>query len=252
MMKILAVDDEQLMLEALTQSIRKAEPSAESYSFRKSREALEFASTHPLDVAFLDIRMRGMDGLELGRKLMEIYPDLNLIFCTSYDEYVSEAFRKIRCNGYITKPVDAGQISQELAHLRIRFRPTGKRIRFHCLGRFEVYADGQPIKFENSKTKEFLAYLVNACGEICGNQEIIDRLWEDDYSHNSYFKKIRKDLVDTLERLNCSDILYRQRGGLGINTELVDCDYYDWKKENVGAKRPKEYMTQYNWTLVPD
>ncbi|MCQ2443129.1 MAG: response regulator [Oscillospiraceae bacterium] len=252
-MKILAVDDEQLMLDALRESIQEAAPQEEIYAFRKASDALAFAKEHPIDVAFLDIRMRGMDGLELGRWLLEQYPQMNLIFCTSYDEYISEAFRSIRCNGYITKPVDAEQISQELAHLRVPLhKPEPPRVRIHCLGRFEVFIDGLPIKFENSKTKEFLAYLVNACGGICGNQEIIAQLWEDDFRHDSYFKKIRKDLIDTLERCGCGEILYRQRGGLGINVDKVSCDYYDWKKHHTGRKKPEEYMTQYSWRMIPD
>ncbi len=44
------------------------------------------------------------------------YPDINIIFCTGYDEYISEAFREIRCNGYISKPVDAEQVKEELSH----------------------------------------------------------------------------------------------------------------------------------------
>lgn len=250
-MKILAVDDEQLMLDALTASIIEAAPEAEVYSFRRASAALEYARTTSLDVAFLDIHMRGMDGLELGRQLLLLHPEMNLIYCTSYDEYISEAFREIRCNGYITKPVDARQIAKELAHLRVPLIVNSNRITLRCMGYFEVFLDGEPMKFENQKTKEFLAYLVDACGGICNNQEIIAHLWEDDNNHDSYFKKIRKDLVDTLARYDCADVLYRQRGGLGINVEKVNCDYYDWRKNNRGKKKPDEYMTQYDWASVP-
>ncbi len=252
-MRILAVDDELLMLNSLTQSIADAAPDAEIVAFRKASEALAYAQEHPIDVAFLDINMRGMDGLTLGRELLAIYPEMNLIFCTSYDEYIAEAFRKIRCNGYITKPVDTAQIAEELSHLRVPLKKEeeGKRVRFRCMGRFEVFVDGEPLKFESMKTKEFLAFLVNACGGICGNQEIIANLWDDDYRHESYFKKIRKDLVDTLERVGCSEILHRQRGGLGINMDAVDCDYYDWKKTHTG-KYKGEYMTQYPWAFEMD
>lgn len=252
-MRILAVDDELLMLDALTASIRKAAPDAEIVSFRRSSDALVYAVSNSVDVAFLDIRMRGMDGLELGKKLLEIHPELNLIFCTSYDEYVSEAFREIRCNGYITKPVDAEQIARELSHLRVPLAAkSAKRIHFQCFGRFEVFLDGEPLRFESAKTKELLACLVDAAGGITGNQEIIAKLWEDDGRHDSYYKKIRKDLTDTMERVNCEDILFRQRGGLGINTDKVSCDYYDWRKQNPNQKKPVEYMTQYSWATVPE
>lgn len=251
-MRILAVDDEQLMLDALVCCIKEAEPDASVFPFRRGSDALTFAGENPVNVAFLDIRMRGMDGLELGKRLVELYPDINLIYCTSYDEYVSEAFRDIRCNGYITKPVDAEQIRTELDHLRVPMNlPSQKRVTFRCLGRFEAFIDGEPVKFENAKTKELLACLVDACGGILGNQEIIVKLWEDDNRHDSYFKKIRRDLLETLEALGCGDVICRQRGGIGINVDRVVCDFYDWKKQNPG-KKPEIYMSQYFWALIPD
>ncbi|MCF0123409.1 MAG: response regulator [Ruminiclostridium sp.] len=256
MKKILAVDDEKLMLDALTTSIRGAAPDAEIFPFQRPGEALEFARETPLDVAFLDIRMRGMSGMELATALLGLYPEINIIFCTSYDEYVSEAFRDIRCNGYITKPVDVAAVAHELSHLRVPLKQEqggdSIRVKLRCIGRFEVFVDGEPLKFENARTKEVLAYLVNAYGGICNNQEIISVLWEDLNRHDSYFKKIRKDLIDTLEGKGCGDILFRQRGGLGINVDRVDCDYYDWKKENPEQGLPSDYMNQFAWAYSPD
>ena len=247
-MTILAVDDEKLLLMALENSIREAVPNADIAAFRKAAEALAYTEENQVDVAFLDIRMRGMDGLELARRMLEIDPRINIIFCTGYDDYISEAFREIRCNGYITKPVDTQKILQEMRHLRAPLDITpNKKIRFQCFGNFEAFVNGEPMQFERAKTKELLAYLVNACGAICTNNEIIVNLWDDDENHDSYYKKLRLDLLNTLERYGCSDILFRQRGGIGIATDLVDCDYYAWKKNNPG-KYPGEYMKQYLWS----
>ncbi|MCQ2497258.1 MAG: response regulator [Lachnospiraceae bacterium] len=247
-MRILAVDDERLMLNALENAIKEAVPDAELCSFRKGSEALNFAKENLIDIAFLDIRMRGMDGLELARELLALYPKLNVIFCTGYDDYISEAFREVRCNGYIMKPVDADQVREEMKHLRMPFEVRDKKkIRFQCFGYFEVFVNDQPIDFARAKTKELLAYLVSACGAVCSNQEIMVYLWEDDENHESYFKKIRTDLIETLEKYGCEDILYRQRAGMGICGKMVECDYYDWKKTNNGRYNG-EFMKQYSWS----
>lgn len=247
-MTILAVDDEQLLLIALENAIREAVPDANVISCRKAADALAYAENNHIDVAFLDIQMRGMDGLALAKKMLEIDPRINIIFCTGYDEYVSEAFRDVRCNGYITKPVDVQKVLQEMQHLRVPLAPAApKKVRFQCFGNFEVFVNGEPMQFERTKTKELLAYLVNASGAICTNNEIIVNLWDDDDDHYSYYKKLRLDLLATLERYGCSDILYRQRNGIGIATDMVDCDYYTWKKNNSG-RYPGEYMKQYLWS----
>lgn len=247
-MKILAVDDEKLMLGALVSAIEEASPNAEIYSFRKGSEALDFAQDNKLDVAFLDIRMRGMDGLELAKELMKVQPEVNVIFCTGYDDYISEAFREVRCNGYITKPVDAEQITRELQHLR---RPISseseKKIFFQCFGYFEAFVDGKPIEFKRSKTKELLAYLVHAKGAVCSNRELIAYLWEDDMDHDSYLKKLRKDLLETLDKYGCPDIVLRHRAGLSIQVNGAECDYYEWCRNNSG-RYEGEYMKQYTWS----
>ncbi len=250
-MHIIVVDDEGLLLQSMMRHVSKVAPSAEVVGFQYSIKAWEYAQEHAIDVAFVDISMPGMDGLELGKKLLEIQPELNLIYCTAYDEYISKAFREVRCNGYIVKPASEEAISEELKHLRMPIhREEKKRIRIRCFGRFEVYLDGKPMEFESVRTKELLAYLVNNYGGVCSNQEIEAVLWDDDDRHDSYFKKLRKDLLDTLKREGCDNIIWRQRGGIGINPEHVDCDYYEWKKTNSG-KYPGDFMTQYDWANIP-
>ena len=94
---------------------------------------------------------------------------------------------------------------------------------------------------------ELLAYLINARGGVCTNQEIMTYLWDDDDPHDSYFKKLRKDLFETLASYGCEDIVYKSWGGMGINKELVDCDFYTWLENNDG-EYTGDYMKQYPWT----
>lgn len=249
-MEILAVDDEKLMLNRLVRCIQEVKPEASIHEFRNAKDALDYAKDHKIDVAFLDIRMRGMEGLVLAKELNKIYEDLNVIFCTGYDEYVSEAFRDIRCNGYITKPVEVEDVREELSHLRIPMKKleNKKRIKIQCFGHFAVYCDDKPVEFSSAKTQELFAYLVNGCGGTCNNQEIMTYLWDDDGIHDSYYKKLRKDLFDTFERYGCDDVVVRTWGGLAINPDMVDCDYYKWRENNTGDYTG-EYMTQYYWMI---
>ena len=62
-MKILCVDDEPLALQMLELSVKKARPEAEILTYRKPRELLEAARQNGCDIAFLDIQMRGMNGM---------------------------------------------------------------------------------------------------------------------------------------------------------------------------------------------
>ena len=79
-MKILAVDDEALALEMLTEAIEEAVPDAELKAFRKPSELLAEAKANGCDIAFLDIHMRGTTGVELAKNLKEVNPKMNIIF----------------------------------------------------------------------------------------------------------------------------------------------------------------------------
>ena len=160
----------------------------------------------------------------------------------------------LHASGYVMKPVTSDKIKHEIDDLRYPIQSvTNNRVRFQTFGNFEVFIDGQPVKFQYSKTRELLAYLVDRNGALTTNNEISNILWEHEDSnmnHNSYKKKKKKDLINTLKKYRCDNILVRQRGLIGIDTSLVDCDYYDWingKIEGINAYRG-EYMVQYSWS----
>ena len=247
-MKILAVDDEKIALEGMVQAIKEAEPEAEIYSFRKATLALEFYKNNPCDAAFLDIQMRTISGVELAKEMKQIDPKINIIFATAYADYRGEAF-EMHVSGYLIKPITAAKIRKELDDLRypVPVKP-GKRIQIHTFGNFEIYADGVPVVFKYSKTKEMLAYLVDRNGAYCRNEEIMAALWKDE-KHASYLSNLKKDMVDTLQQLNCAEIVESTRGRMRICTDNIECDYSDWCQGKLYAinRYKGEYMAQYSW-----
>ena len=247
-MIVIAVDDERIALENLVESIRLASPNAQIHPFRYPEDALEFAKENDADVAFLDVEMTGMNGVELAEKLKFFYPDINIIFSTGYGHYRDAAF-DLHASGYLTKPITPEKVKKELDNLRRPVR-NRKRVQIRAFGNFEVYLDGKPINFKYSKTKEMLAYLVDRKGALCTNGEIMAILFEDDNGHEAYFRSLRKDLTDVLEMAGCSGILNQQRGRIGIVPQMVDCDYFCWCDGNRsgGNRFHGEYMTQYSWS----
>lgn len=151
-MRILAVDDEKLMLERLVRCIREVAPEAEVISFQKSTECLSYVSERQADVAFLDICMRMMDGMELARQIKLLQPKMNIIFTTGYSDYIYDAVSEIRCSGYILKPVTTEQIARELENLRhpIEDKPKAK-LHMQCFGNFEVFVDGKVLPIERQR-----------------------------------------------------------------------------------------------------
>ena len=154
-MRIVAVDDERLALEILKESISEACPDSELFGFRNPAEVVEFVKENPCEIAFLDIEMRGMSGVELAQKLKEIQPDINIIFVTGYSEHMAEAF-SLHASGYVLKPASREKIEEELANLRNPVTEKPSHIRVQTFGHFEVFVDGKHVLFSIAKAKELL------------------------------------------------------------------------------------------------
>ncbi len=246
-MKIIAVDDERIALEGLLDMIGEAAPTAELNGFEYPEDALAFVDENDCNIAFLDVEMAGMSGVELAEQLKRRNPDINIIFATGFEEYRKEAY-DLHASGYLTKPITVEKVKRELSDLR---RPITKnvRLRVQAFGNFEVFVDETPIAFKYSKTKELFAYLIDRKGALCTLAEMQAVLFEDGSNHESYMKSLRRDLLGILTLLGCEDVVVQQRGKLGIIPDRVECDYYDWcDGKRKGILWQGEYMAQYSWS----
>ena len=241
-----AVDDEPLMLSALTKAVQASADITAVADFTSCEDALEFIKSNRVDVAFLDINMRGMGGLSLAEKIIGIHPDCKIIFCTGYEEYAIAAF-KLHASGYLLKPVSAEAVQAEIDHI-IGVRQTEKQLVVKCFGNFEVYAQGKPMTFKRSKTKELFAFLVDRNGAGVTVAEIGVVLWEnnEDQKNQNYIHQLFRDLRQSLEAVGAGEIFERNRYFYSVNPLKIDCDYYTYLKTG----RPEflgEYMSQYSW-----
>ena len=245
-MKIIAVDDEKIALQGLLSSIQKAAPEAQLHGFRYADEALAHARSHSCDVAFLDIEMKEMSGIALAEALKELNPNVNIIFSTGFGSYRDTAF-DLHASGYLIKPITEEGVRRELENLR---RPPAapKRLRAITFGNFQILADNEPVKFKYQKTKELLAYLIDRKGSMCSIGEITASLFPDD-THKKYYHQLRLDLINTLTLLGFDAFILQERGTLGIDKSLLECDFYDYLngKATLSDLYHGEYMAQYSF-----
>ena len=251
-MRILLVDDEQLQLTRLEQSVKQVLPDAEVFSYSNPVLALEENKNRRLDIAFLDIEMPQINGMMLAKSLKRLNPKINIVFVTAYNHYALEAYQ-IHASGYVTKPVNAAKIIKEVEGLRypVELKST-KKIQVKCFGNFEVFFKGQPLKFAYSKSKEVFAYLIDREGAAVSVNELNAVLWEED--HKSYLRILIADIQATLKNVGASDVFVKRFNECFIDTSKVDCDAYEYKHNNPDAIRlyRGEYMSQYPWALFEE
>lgn len=226
-MHIIAVDDEQLSLALLSDAICQAggenNPPA---CFMVADEALQYAEKHPVDVAFLDVEMDGMSGVELARELIALYPQINIIFVTGFDHYMDEAFR-LYASGYVKKPVRAERMRQELHHLR--YPTPGQVDRFANIGPFAC--DRKALKVTRGGVDLLLMpweyalfqLLADNMGVYFTPEKLYSQAWgqssnRDHRTIYTHMSRLRKKLKESGE----SVLEIEQKRGKGYRMLLID------------------------------
>ena len=229
-MRAIAVDDEPLMLGALTKAIKASGDITAVTDFTSCEEAVEFVKSNTVDIAFLDINMRGMGGLNLAKKIIDFCPTCRIVFCTGYEEYAIQAF-KLHASGYLMKPISANDVQIEIDNIK-GIRQKEKLLSVKCFGNFDVFANGEKLTFKRSKTKELLAFLVDRKGAGVTIVEIGVALWENDQGekNQNYIHQLFRDLRHSLEAVDAAEIFERNNYFYSINPEKIDCDYYEYLK----------------------
>ena len=243
----IAVDDEVLMLGALVKAISASPDIREVERFSDCEKALEFVRNQPVDVAFLDINMRGMGGLVLAEKILAARPTCKIVFCTGHEEYAVSAF-KLHASGYLMKPISAKDVQEEIDNIKggsYREKP----LTVKCFGDFEVYARDEKVVFKRLKTKELLAFLVDRNGAGMTAKQICAVLFpdnSDDTRNAAYLRQLVLDLKNTLKAVGAENVLRHETPCYRVDTTLIQCDYISYL-ETGKPEFHGEYMMQYSW-----
>ena len=250
-MKILIVDDEKHALDDLTGCVKTIQPTADIYPFSHSDDALSFVQrgAEP-DVAFLDINMPVISGIDLAKELKKICTKLNVIFCTAYSDFAVDAIR-LHASGYVNKPYEKADIEQELDNLLHPVEKEMPDIFIRTFGDFDVFVHGTAITFPRAKSKELLAYLVYKKGGVANRKELGAVLFGDEYNlkTQNYLVHVYSDLMKTLKKYDLDKILVKGHNQYAVAVNTFSCDLYDrdaGKLEAINAYRG-EFMAQYEW-----
>lgn len=148
-MNVLIVDDEPLARERLARMVgqldgyRVLEPLASN-----GEEALALIDSLRPDIVLLDIRMPGLDGLQVAARLCEREAPPAVIFCTAHDEFALEAFQ-VSAVGYLVKPVRPEALEEALKKAE---RPN--RVQLAALTRPAAEGDGTPRSHIGARTRK--------------------------------------------------------------------------------------------------
>ena len=116
----IVAEDEALLRQALVTELARAWPALRIVAeCEDGASAVDALAEHQPDVAFLDIRMPGLTGLEVAAAAAEASPRTRIVFVTAYDQYAIDAFDRGAID-YLLKPVKPERLDATVARLQAR------------------------------------------------------------------------------------------------------------------------------------
>ncbi|GIP40236.1 hypothetical protein J31TS4_35160 [Paenibacillus sp. J31TS4] len=189
MLRAVLVDDEKPALKVLTRVLEELGHVQVVGAYTDPSEMLKEVEALKPDLAFLDIEMPEMNGLELASRLLDLEEDVEVIFVTAYSQYALEAFR-VNALDYLLKPVEPDLLHRTVDRVWKRRRGTTPAkapmaaSRIVCFGSFEIYRPNllEPIRFPKAKAEELFAYLLVHRNTNISKWTLCDSLWPEVHS----------------------------------------------------------------------
>ena len=198
-------EDEALLREALVAELRSAWPELEIVAeCADGGSALEAIAAQQPDVAFLDIRMPGLTGLEVAAAALEASPQTQVVFVTAYDQYAVDAFETGAVD-YLLKPIVPTRLAQTVQRVQGRLE-RGEVAPEALAGLLRQLGAALP---RPALAGEPLAWLT-ASGEALLRKPIKDLLAVLDTTH---FKQVHRS---TIVNLRAVESITRDETGRGL------------------------------------
>lgn len=203
MLKAIIVDNEEPAIDILRILLERTGQIKVVGYFLDAAEALFNIQKLKPDVAFLDIEMPEISGMELAKGILAADDNIEIVFVTAYDQYALKAFR-VNALDYLLKPLSFEAIEQTTARL-LRRKGASSLVadnisgssRVYCFGKLTVYGpDGdRPVKWRTSKAEELFAYMLQHLDCEVPKWKICEALWPegntekvDIYLHTTIYK----------------------------------------------------------------
>ena len=117
---VIMVDDNNIVLTGGLPVLEEVMPGATITGFTDPSEAVKYAKENRVSLAFLDIEMGTISGLDVCRELLEVNPRTNVVYLTAYREYSFDAW-STGASGFMLKPITPEGVREQLKNLRYSF-----------------------------------------------------------------------------------------------------------------------------------
>lgn len=242
-MRAIVVDDEELACKQVKKMLQETGVFQTIKTYTDPEEARDDAPARTADVAFLDIEMPEIGGIDLAEALQAVNEKIQIVFITAYDDFAIQAF-DLNAIDYLLKPVLKPRLEKTVARLLkngetiSRDTPAGETFGIDCFDSLKFYRISQekkaylPVKWRTSKARELYAFLLKEHGRFVSKEVLTDLFWPDAEPGKastqlySTIYQIRK----LMEKMPFHHHIDKNDMGYSLNISDTPIDAEEWEK----------------------
>lgn len=234
MIRAMIIDDEALSVASLKRKLDAFPDITVVKSYTDQTHILEDIKEEGIDVAFLDIEMAGLNGLDLADAILSVQPMTHIVFVTAHSGYAVRAF-DINSIDYLLKPVTSKRLEKTIDRLteRVENPPpsiadetTAGTLAVNCFGEFQAFYDNKLLHFRTAKVKELFAFLLTHMNKFIHRDIIIESLWPgQDYKKSKVnLHTCISHLRKMLNQLGYKNPITFSNQSYSLSIDGIDCD----------------------------
>ncbi|WP_368654607.1 response regulator [Ornithinibacillus sp. 4-3] len=240
-MNAIIIDDEPLAIDSLTIMLNQTKMVNLLNSYTIFDPDKETDILKQIDIVFLDIEMPEMNGLELAEKIYTINPNIEFVFVTAHEQYVTQAY-ELNITDYILKPVHfnklittVNRIQKDKETKKEPSLPLSQTIHIHFCGAFAIHINNmvEDIPWRTSKSQELFLYLLHHQDEIISKSDLASTFWPK-FNEERVYSQLYNTVYHARKALskwpNHFQIL-NHGNGYCLTTKQVEVDVFQWEEK---------------------
>lgn len=211
-----------------------------------------------VDVVFISVEDLEIPCAKMVDILLKINSNIKIVLMSKNKEMAYEALR-LQLGGFLLKPINNEEITNVLLRLSdnacafpVQHFAGNTNIRMVTMPKFDMYINGELVRFKRKKGKELMAYLVDADGGVVNPEMVVGALWEGENigrSQKSRCYVLMNCLQNFLKGLGLGRLLIAQKGQYRLDNSQYTSDLAELLNgdKKIIFHYDHRYMDEYSW-----
>lgn len=240
-MKVILLDDEIIALDYLEHQLMQIPEIEIVGKFSDPALGKKEILNQPIDLVFLDIQLPKMDGIQLAEEILQVKPDLKIVFVTGYEAYAVRAF-ELNALDYLLKPVKLERLMNTIqridrSHTAFdldRLAQQNQSLQIKMLGHFQMILKEKqlpPLRWRTTRAQELFLYMLQCRGQFIRKSTLVELLWPEYEPNRAYslLYTVIYHIRKTLEQFEDYFSLTNSVDGYVLNLNNVLLDVEEWE-----------------------